>query len=222
MRNAQCPAGTFTEWLPAVPPRARIIARMRARIGQAVGDGLMPAAAAARCYQVSERTAALAFTEYADMQLADLREHSGPVEAAGIDEFRRGVPRPASGNRDARSEWLTHLVDLGTGGTLGLVQERTGDAGKSLVKDHEGTLRYLAMDLPTPYRAAVPTAPGPSPTPSTWSNSPTARSTTHSAACPTAPSTLMRTSACPARCTTCSGTTSRPSARSTWTSSSKP
>jgi len=154
--NAECPVGTFTEWLPAVPPRARITARMRTRIGQAVGDDLTPVAAAARSYGVAERTAARAFTEYADAQLADLREHAGPVEAAGIDEFRRGVPRPASGNRDARSEWFTHLVDLGTGGTLGLAQERTGEAGKSLVKDHEGTLRYLAMDLSAPYRTAVP------------------------------------------------------------------
>jgi transposase len=105
---------------------------------------------------VSERTAQAAFGDYADKQLADLREQSGPVEAAGIDEFRRGVSRPASGGREARSEWFTHLVDLESGGTLGLAQERTGEAGKSLVKDHEGTLRYLAMDLSAPYRSTVP------------------------------------------------------------------
>jgi hypothetical protein len=46
-----------------------------------------------------------------------------------------------------RSEWFIHLVDLKTGETPGLAQERTGAAGKSLIKEHEGTLRYLAMDL---------------------------------------------------------------------------
>jgi len=154
--NAQCPVGTFTEWLPAVPPRARITARMRTRIGQDIGDDLMPVSQAARRHGVSERTAAAAFTGYADTQLADLREHAGPVEAAGIDEFRRGIPGPARGDGRARSEWFTHLVDLDNGGTLGLAQERTGEAGKTLVSEHEGTLRYLAMDLSAPYRTAVP------------------------------------------------------------------
>jgi transposase len=155
--NDGCPVGTFTERLPAVPPRARLTARLRTRIGQAVGDDLMPAAAAARSYGVSERTAAAAFTEYADAQLADLDEHAGPVEAAGIDEFRRGIPGPPAGEgKEARSEWFTHLVDLGTGGTLGLAQGRTGEAGKSLVTGHESTLRYLAMDLSAPYRSGVP------------------------------------------------------------------
>jgi transposase len=149
-----CEQGTFTEALPAVPSRARLTARLRARLGEAVGDDLMPAAAAARRYGVSDRTAGRAFTAYAEAQLADLREHQEPVEAAGIDEFRRGVP--AGGDGQARSQWFTHLVDLGTGGTLGLAQERTGEAGKGLLEDHQSTLRYLAMDLSAPYRSAVP------------------------------------------------------------------
>jgi len=151
-----CEQGTFTEALPAVPSRARLTARLRARLGEAVGDDLMPAAAAARRYGVSDRTAARAFTAYAEAQLADLREHQEPVEAAGIDEFRRGIPGPAGGDGQARSQWFTHLVDLGTGGTLGLAQERTGEAGKGLLEDHQSTLRYLAMDLSAPYRSAVP------------------------------------------------------------------
>jgi transposase len=151
-----CEQGTFTEALPAVPSRARLTARLRARLGEAVGDDLMPAAVAARRYGVSDRTAGRAFTAYAEAQLADLREHQEPVEAAGIDEFRRGVPGPAGGDGQARSQWFTHLVDLGTGGTLGLAQERTGEAGKGLLEDHQSTLRYLAMDLSAPYRSAVP------------------------------------------------------------------
>jgi len=156
--NSECPRTTFTGSLSAVRPRGRLTRRLRTRIGQAAGDDLMPAAAAARRYGVCDRTAAAAFTEYADAQLADLREHQEPVEAAGIDEFRRGIPGPARGDGDPRSQWFTHLVDLNDGGTLGLAQERTGAAGKTLVKDHEGTLRYLAMDLSAPYRSAVPAA----------------------------------------------------------------
>jgi transposase len=155
-RNRGCPVGTFTEWLPAVPSRVRLTARLRARIGRAVGDDLMPAAAAARAYGVCDRTATAAFTEYADAQLADLDEHAEPVEAAGIDEFRRGIPAPAKGNKEARSQWFTHLVDLGTGGTLGLAQGRTGEAGKNLLKPHESRIRYVAMDLSAPYRSGVP------------------------------------------------------------------
>ncbi len=77
----------------------------------------------ARRYGVSDRTAARAFTAYADQQLADLDERQGTVEAAGIDEFRRGAPAdrvdPETGEvTRTRSEWLTHLADLGGGGTL--------------------------------------------------------------------------------------------------------
>jgi transposase len=154
--NPRCPRGTFTESLPAVRPRSRLTSRLRRRLGEAAGDELMPAATAARRYRVSDRTAALAFTQYADDQLADLGENQEPVEAAGIDEFRRGIPGPAAGDGEPRSQWFTHLVDLGTGGTLGLAQERTGAAGKGLLKAHESTLRYLAMDLSAPYRSTVP------------------------------------------------------------------
>ena len=98
-----CEQGTFTEWLPAVKHRARLTSRLRTRLGEAVGDDLMPASAAARCYGVSDRTAARAFTAYADEQLADLDEQQEPVEAAGVDEFRRGVSAATATRRPARS-----------------------------------------------------------------------------------------------------------------------
>ena len=195
--NEGCPRGTFTESLPAVQPRARLTARLRTRIGEAIGDDLMPAAQAARRYGVSARTAAAAFTAYAGTQLADLRDHQGPAEAAGIDEFRRGIPGPAPGDGQARSEWFTHLVDLGDGGTLGLAQERTGEAGKSLLDSHAGKLRYLAMDLSAPYRSSISAGVTASPTRSTWSSSqPQDRRRVPQLG--TAPSTHARTSACPA------------------------
>jgi transposase len=154
--NEDCDRKTFTESLPAVPARARLTARLRTRLGEAIGDELMPAAAAARRYRVSDRTAAAAFTAYADAQLADLDEQADPVEAAGIDEFRRGIPGPARGDGEPRSQWFTHLVDLGSGGTLGLAQGRTAEAGKGLLGGHAAQLRYLAMDLSAPYRSAAP------------------------------------------------------------------
>ena len=156
-----CEQGSFTEWLPAVKHRARLTSRLRTRLGEAVGDDLMPAAAAARRYGVSDRTAARAFTAYADEQLADLDEQQGPVEAAGVDEFRRGAPAdridPETGEvTRTRSEWLTHLVDLDGGGTLGLAEGRTAAAEKDLLAGHAATLRYLAMDLSATYRSGAP------------------------------------------------------------------
>jgi transposase len=149
--NQDCERKTFTESLPAVPARARLTTRLRTRLGEAVGDDLMPAAAAARRYGVSDRTAARAFTAYADAQLADLDGQQEPGEAAGIDEFRRGAPGPGG-----RSEWFTHLVDLGSGGSLGLAQGRTAGAEKDLLAGHAGPLRYLAMDLSATYRSGAP------------------------------------------------------------------
>jgi transposase len=159
--NQDCPRKSFTESLPAVPARARLTARLRTRLGEAVGDDLMSAAAAARRYGVSDRTAARAFTAYAGAQLADLDASSEPAEAAGIDEFRRGAPARAAGPdtgevSQTRSEWFTHLVDLGSGGSLGLAQGRTAEAEKGLLEGHAGRLRYLAMDLSATYRSGAP------------------------------------------------------------------
>jgi len=109
--TAGCGQGTFTERLPAVRRRARLTSRLRTRLGQAVGDDLMPAAAAARRYRVCDRTAARAFTAYADEQLADLDEQQDPVHAAGVDEFRRGPPAhgadPGTGEVSSPQERLT-------------------------------------------------------------------------------------------------------------------
>ncbi len=148
--NQKCVRKTFTESLPAVPSRARLTSRLRTRLGEAIGDDLMPAATAACRYGVSDRTAARAFTAYATAQLADLDEQHDPGEAAGIDEFRRGAPGPA------RDQWFTHLVDLGSGGTLGLAQGRTAEAEKDLLRSPAGRLRYLAMDLSATDRSGAP------------------------------------------------------------------
>ena len=94
MRESRCPRETFTEWLPAVRPRARLTGRLRARIGEAIGDELMPAAAAARRYGVADRTAAAAFTEYADAQLADLGENQDQSRRPGSTSSAAASPAP--------------------------------------------------------------------------------------------------------------------------------
>jgi transposase len=156
-----CERVSFTESLPAVRPRARLTGRLRTRLGEAVGDDLMSAAAAARRYGVADRTAARAFGAYADRQLADLDADPDLGEAAGIDEFRRGAPASAADPEtgepvQTRSEWLTHLVDLGSGGSIGLAEGRTAAAEKDLLAGHAGRLRYLAMDLSATYRSGAP------------------------------------------------------------------
>ena len=157
-QNPDCERKTFTESLPAVPPRARLTSRLRARLGQAVGDDLLPAAAAARRYGVSDRTAARAFTAYADAQLADLDEQQEPVEAAGIDEFRRGIPGLAAGPR--RRPGPLGVVHP-PGGPRRRRHPRPGPGThrrgrKDPGQGQPGTLRYLAMDLSAPYRSGVP------------------------------------------------------------------
>src|ERR1022692_2091248 len=153
-----CVQGTFTEWLPAVKRRARLTSRLRTCLGEAVGDDLTAAAAAARRYGVSDRTAARAFTAYADEQLADLDERQGPVEAAGVDEFRRGAPAdrtdPETGEvTRTRSEWLTHLVDLDGGGTLDRTQHAHEELG--LPRPLHYMLRYNIENLDPGHLATI-------------------------------------------------------------------
>ena len=101
-----------------------------------------------------DRTAARAFTADADEQLAHLDEQQEPVEAG---RGRRRVPPrrlssastadPGTGEVTQRcSEWLTHLVDLGSGRTGGLAEGRTAAAEKDLLAGHAappcGTWRW--------------------------------------------------------------------------------
>ena len=154
-----CGQGTFTERLPAVKARARLTSRLRTRLGQAVGDDLMPAAAAA---PLPRRThAARAFTAYADERLADLdsertrSRRPGSMSSAAAPLLDGAGPETGEVTR-TRSEWLTHLVDLDGGGALGLAEGRTAAAEEGLLTGHAARLRYLAMDLSAAYRSGAP------------------------------------------------------------------
>ena len=85
----RCDRKTFTEWVPQVPPRCRLTARLREQAGAEVaGRGITPAEAA-RHAGVSWPVAHEAFTAAADPVL----EQRGG--AGGVPGHRRAPPRPS-------------------------------------------------------------------------------------------------------------------------------
>ena len=88
-RVASCPRQTFTESLPAVPPRCRVTERLRDHAGRLVADGGRTVAQAARECGLSWPAVHEAFAARAD---AVLGQPAGLVAHLGIDEHRRGRP----------------------------------------------------------------------------------------------------------------------------------
>jgi transposase len=128
--NPACPRKTFTEWVPALPPRCRITARLREQAaGQVAGRGITPAEAA-RHAGISWPTAHEAFAAAAD---GVLDQSALPVAHLGIDEHRRGRARFAVDEQTGEyillaDRWHTCFFDLsGRQGLLGQVQGRTAD-----------------------------------------------------------------------------------------------
>ena len=88
--NRECPRGTFTEWVPQVPPRCTITRRLLEHAGHEVaGRGITPAEAA-RDAGISWPSVHDAFVRQAGRVLD--APHA-PVAHLGIDEHRRGRPR---------------------------------------------------------------------------------------------------------------------------------
>lgn len=85
-----CGRKTFTEWLPQVPPRCRLTARLREQAGTEVSERGITPAEAARHAGVSWPVAHDAFAAAADPVLD---QATAPVPHLGIDEHRRGRPR---------------------------------------------------------------------------------------------------------------------------------
>ena len=155
-----CGQGTFTEWLPAVKPRARLTSRLRTRLGEAVGDDLMPAAAAARRYGVSDRTATRAFTSYADEQLAAWTNSKARSRPPGSMSSAAGPPPTARTRRPARSPrpapngsptWWTWTAAAPWAWPRPYCRRGGRPAHR-----HAATLRYLAMDMSATYRSGAP------------------------------------------------------------------
>ena len=80
--NQACPRKTFTEWVPAVPPRCRITARLREQAAHEVADRGITPAEAARHAGISWPVAHEAFAARPDALLED---SPVPVAHLGID-----------------------------------------------------------------------------------------------------------------------------------------
>jgi transposase len=157
-----CERKTFTESLPAVPPRCRLTARLRQLAGAEVAGRGCTVAEAARWQRMSWPVAHNAFTGQADPVLA---RPPGLVAHLGIDEHRRGRPRFAVDEDSGEyvllaDRWHTCFFDLaGDQGLLGQAGGRTADdasywmwqAGPAW-RDH---VQVAAIDMCTIYKSAL-------------------------------------------------------------------
>ncbi len=160
--DGSCGAGSFTESLPAVPPRCRVTARLRGHAaGLVAGEGRTVAQAAREC-GLSWPVVHQAFARQADPVLG---QPPALVAHLGIDEHRRGRPRwridADSGEYvQVADRWHTCFFDLsGDQGLLGQVEGRTADDAAYWLaqaapawRDH---IQVVAMDMCSIYKSAV-------------------------------------------------------------------
>jgi transposase len=109
-----CPRKTFTERVPQVPPRCRLMRRLREQAGTEVTERGITPAAAARHAAISWPVAHAAFAAAADPVL---EQAPAPVAHLGIDEHRRGRPRWRIDERIGEylllaDRWHTGFFDL--------------------------------------------------------------------------------------------------------------
>lgn len=164
-RESACPRASFTESLPAIPPRARLTARLRREVGTAAAERFSCVTAAAGHYRVSWPIANTALLAHITAPLA------GPlplVAVLGIDETRRGKPvweqDPATRKwRIAHDRWHTGIVDaVGSCGLLAHVEGRTSATVVEWLEAQPEPWRagvtHVCMDLSASYAKAVRTA----------------------------------------------------------------
>jgi transposase len=160
--SQECARVTFTESLPAVPPRCRLTARLRGLLGAEVAGRGCTVAEAGRWAHVSWPVAHQAFIDQADPVLA---QPPGPVVHLGIDEHRRGRPRwradaDTGGYQLLADRWHACFFDLsGDQGLLGQVEGRTADdAAYWLAQAPAGwrdRVEVVAIDMCSIYAAAI-------------------------------------------------------------------
>jgi transposase len=161
-RVACCPRKTFTESLPAVPPRCRVTGRLRDHAGRLVAEGGRTVTQAARECGLSWPVAQAAFAGVADPLL---EQPPAPVAHLGIDEHRRGRPRWRADAETGEyvllaDRWHTCFFDLsGDQGLLGQVEGRTADdaahwlaAASPAWRD---AIEVVAIDMCSIYASAV-------------------------------------------------------------------
>ncbi len=160
--NPACPRKTFTEWVPALPPRCRITARLREQAAHEVTERGITPAEAARHAGISWPAAHEAFAAAADPVLD---RDTAAVAHLGIDEHRRGRARfavdPQTGEYTLLADrWHTCFFDLdGQQGLLGQVQGRTADDAAywlaGATPAWRDAIRVVCIDLCSIYAAAV-------------------------------------------------------------------
>jgi transposase len=160
--NLDCPRKTFTEWVPAVPPRCRITARLREQAGAEVTERGITPAEAARHAGISWPVAHDAFAAAAAPLL---EKPAARVAHLGIDEHRRGRSRFAVDEQTGEytllaDRWHTCFFDLdGQQGLLGQVQGRTADDAAywlaGATPAWRDAVQVVCIDLCTIYASAV-------------------------------------------------------------------
>ncbi len=160
--SQECCRVTFTESLPAVPPRCRLTSRLRDLLGAEVAERGCTVAEVGRWQHVSWPVAHAAFAERADPVLA---RASALVAHLGIDEHRRGRPRwradaDTGEYRLLADRWHTCFFDLsGDQGLLGQVEGRTADDAAYWLAQApaawRGRVEVVAIDMCSIYAAAV-------------------------------------------------------------------
>lgn len=161
-REQACSRGSFTEAVAEVPARMRTTGRLRRAAGRAVADGGRTVVQSARDHCLSWPVVQREFQGFAQSVLPAVAE---AVEVLGIDEVRRGKQTwqqdPETGKwRVVADRWHVGFVDItGKQGLLGQVEgrEATGVAAwlKSQAQDWKEAVRYVAIDMCSPFRAAV-------------------------------------------------------------------
>lgn len=166
--NGECPRRSFTESLPAIPPRSRLTTRLRTEVGAVVADRGRTVIQAARDFEVSWPVAQAAFTAHAE---AALPADTPPVEHLGIDETRRDKAKfrlaeaPDGGEvwEVVADRWHVGFVDLtGGAGLLGQVEGRTAASVSEWIDKQSRVwrdgVRAVAIDMCTIFKAAVRTS----------------------------------------------------------------
>jgi transposase len=157
-----CPAQTFTEPAPQLPPRCTITRRLLEHAGAEVADRGITPAEAARDAGISWPSAHAAFKSKAG---EILEEERAPVAHLGIDEHRRGRPRWRKDTDTGETvqladRWHVCFYDLdGNQGLLGQVEGRTADdtaywlAGATPA--WRDAVEVVAIDMCTIFASAV-------------------------------------------------------------------
>ena len=161
-REPGCARRSFTEAIAEIPARVRTTGRLRRAAGRAVADGGRTVVQSARDHGLSWPVVHREFQAYAGQVLPAEPE---PVEVVGIDEVRRGKQTweqdPDTGKWQVVADrWHVGFVDVtGKQGLLGQVEGRdaTGVATwlKSQAQDWKEAVRYVAIDMCAPFRAAA-------------------------------------------------------------------